>query len=46
MAACALWMWYYGSLDVTLYDDEAEAADDAVWIEDRGEQGPVGEGLG
>ena len=29
MAACALWMWYYGSLDVTLYDDEAEAADDA-----------------
>ncbi len=37
MAACALWMWYYGSLDVTLYDDEAEAADDAVWIEDRGE---------
>jgi hypothetical protein len=37
MAACALWMWYYGSLDVTLYDDEAEAADAAVSIEDRGE---------
>jgi hypothetical protein len=37
MAACALWMWYYGSLDVTLYDDEAEAADAAVRIEDRGE---------
>ena len=37
MAACALWMWYYGSLEVTLYDSEDDAADDAVWIEGRGE---------